>query len=98
MQFPPLMILFIERPGTVEFEFGTLQAQSRGGLLPSTWRLIHFKGRAKNKDDAVPLFNDSICRGTVEFEFGTLQAQSMGGLFPSTWLPVIFNPAFKISP
>ena len=50
MQFPFLMILFIEIPGTVEFEFGTLQAQSRGGLLPSTW------------------------------------------------LPLIFNPAFKISP
>ena len=50
MLFPFLMILFIERPGTDKFEFGTLQAQSRGGLLPSTW------------------------------------------------LPLIFNPAFKISP
>ena len=36
--------------------------------------------------------------GAVEFEFGTLQAQSRAGLLPSTWLPLISNPAFKISP
>ena len=93
----------------LEFEFRTLQASELEPgesyfLPPGDWflkALIHLKGRAKNKDDAVSLFNDSIYierPGTVEFEFGTLKAQSRGGLLPSTWLPLIFNPAFKISP
>ena len=58
-------------------------------------------GRAKNKDDAVSLSNDSIDierPGTVEFEFGTLQAQSRAGLLPSTWLLLFLTQLSKSPP